>query len=178
MKKNCGFFICSRFRRVSHFRVVTRKIQFPKTNCTPSKFIVKRNVHFQRMAINEKSTIFCAILMKLVDYLPVAHFCKCAVFLLRLLIKWILTIWFPDLANTHKHFGGSASCFSCRAFFRRSVRNRKPTNCQDGHQSCHINIKSRDAYVLSIRSFKHIMSLLEMSELNFRFLFHIWNCIL
>ena len=48
-----------------------------------------------------------------------------------------------DLANTHKHFGGGASCFSCRAFFRRIVRKKKPTKCQGGVQKCVIDIINR-----------------------------------
>ena len=51
--------------------------------------------------------------------------------------------YFLDLANTHKHFGGAASCFSCRAFFRRVVRKKEPTKCQGGHQICVIDIKTR-----------------------------------
>ena len=50
---------------------------------------------------------------------------------------------FSDLANTHKHFGGGASCFSCRAFFRRIVRKKKPTKCQGGPQTCVIDVINR-----------------------------------
>ena len=58
----------------------------------------------------------------------------------RMLTKCLVC---TDLANTHKHFGGSASCFSCRAFFRRTVRKKQPTKCQEGHQNCVVDIKTR-----------------------------------
>ena len=51
--------------------------------------------------------------------------------------------YFSDLANTHKHFGGAASCFSCRAFFRRIVHKKEPRKCQGGYQNCVIDIKTR-----------------------------------
>jgi len=58
----------------------------------------------------------------------------------RLLTKCLVC---TDLANTHKHFGGAASCFSCRAFFRRTVRKKEPTKCQGGHKNCVIDLKTR-----------------------------------
>lgn len=46
-----------------------------------------------------------------------------------------------DLAPDHQHYGGVA-CFSCRAFFRRSVNKAHLYECQEQRQ-CHIDVTSR-----------------------------------
>ena len=47
-----------------------------------------------------------------------------------------------DAATSHKHFGGSYSCYSCRAFFRRIVRKSKTNPCRN-YRNCEINIENR-----------------------------------
>ena len=48
-----------------------------------------------------------------------------------------------DFANDHMHFGASFCCMSCKAFFRRSVKNStEHPPCNFGNK-CVINVQNR-----------------------------------
>ena len=48
-----------------------------------------------------------------------------------------------ELNKTHNHYGSDSACYSCRAFFMRSVRSKKFKNFQHREEECVIDSKTR-----------------------------------